>query len=92
VIFRDISLTPPFIQDHLDYVRTTFVHTMKSMGSKNLKPCPCTWHAEKNIYTVVAKIIRNRTVRFFNVLKEVSSAYQGFIYLIQNTSKTVILW
>jgi len=33
-----------------------------------------------------------RTVRFFNVLKEVSSAYQGFIYLIQNTSKTVILW
>jgi len=39
--------------------------------------------------TVVAKIIR--MVRFLNVLKEVSSAHQGFIYLIQNTTKTVIL-
>jgi len=43
------------------------------------------------IYTIftVAKMIR--TVRFFNVLKEVSFAHQGFIYLIQNTAKTVIL-
>jgi len=31
-------------------------------------------------------------VRFFKVLKEVPSAHSGFIYLIQNTAKTAILW
>ncbi len=41
------------------------------------------------MYTTGQKFLDGKIFKMF--LKEVSAAHQGFIYLIQNTAKTVIL-
>ena len=56
--------------------------------------CSKTWFYYSNVVVTKKKILQKITVKslYFIMQNVIHDSFQGFIYLIQNTAKTVILF